>query len=175
MKLVEVYLRRHSNITTGLTEFLSAKDMSDLEDSDDLLVTLVDTLRSAIQIDAHIAITEGSGALDLLFTIAKHGSSNIQLTMMVNEAFELVVGSLAGGDTYVALCAKVLPSLTGAFDVGDMTGDNPLVEVSHSGSSPIPHLLILTSQSLQLNYSLFSQKMDPSPFHQDTLPPPYQN
>lgn len=105
--------------------------MTDLEESDDLLVTLVETLRSAIAIDAHIAIADGSGALDLLFVIAKHGASNIQLTMMVNEAFEQIVGSLAGGETYVALCAKVLPSLTGAFDVGDMTGDNPLVEVCY--------------------------------------------
>jgi hypothetical protein len=123
---------RQIPIVASISEFLYAKDMTDLEDSDDLLVTLVETLRSAIAIDARIAISDDSGALDLLFVIAKHGASNIQLTMLVNEAFEQIVGGLAGGETYTALCAKVLPSLTGAFDVGNMTGDDPLVEVSIS-------------------------------------------
>lgn len=137
---------RQVPIVASISEFLYAKDMTDLEESDDLLVTLVETLRSAIALDARIAISADSGALDLLFVIAKHGASNYQLTMLVNESFEQIVGGLAGGETYTALCAKVLPSLTGAFDVGSMTGDDPLVELAtdllavltENGSEPLP-------------------------------------
>jgi importin-9 len=122
---------RQVTIIAAISDFLYAKDLTDLEDADDLLITLVETLRDAIELDTRITIAPDSSALDLLFVLAKHGASNFQLTMLVNESFENIVGELAAStEAYTALCAKVLPSLTGAFDVGDMTGDSPLVEVS---------------------------------------------
>ncbi|CAG8954737.1 hypothetical protein HYFRA_00004661 [Hymenoscyphus fraxineus] len=138
---------RQVPIITAISEFLYAKDLTDLEDSDDLLVTLVETLRDAIILDPRIAIASESTALDLLFLLAKHGASNFQLVMLVNECFEDVTESLAvSNEGYVALCAKVLPSLTGAFDVGGMTGDSPLIELAaellavltEKGSEPLP-------------------------------------
>lgn len=121
---------RQLTIVASISEFLYAKDLTDLEDADDLLVTLVESLSAAIEMDPSITISGESGALDLLFLLAKHGASNFQLTMMVTETFETIVEALPGGDAYSALCAKVLPSLTGAFDVGNITEDDPLVEVT---------------------------------------------
>lgn len=120
---------RQVPIVACISEYLYAKDLTDLEDADDLLVTLVETLRAAITMDPRITITGDSGALDLLFVLAKHGAATFQMTMLVSETFEEIVSSLSTGDSYTALCAKVLPSLTGALDVGNMTGDDPLVEV----------------------------------------------
>ena len=112
-----------------ISEFLNSRDLTDLEDSDDLLVTLVETLRAAIGLDPRIALSGDRGALDLLFVLAKHGASNFQLTMLVSEAFEDIVEALAGPETYTLLCEKVLPSLTGALDVGNVTQDDPLIKV----------------------------------------------
>jgi hypothetical protein len=134
---------RQVPIVTSISEFLYAKDLTDLEDADDLLVTLVESLRAAIGLDSMITISGDSGALDLLFLLAKHGASNFQLTMLVTETFEDVVGAMSGSEAYTVLCEKVLPSLTGAFDVGNVTEDNPLIEVSwnklgrFSNSNPI--------------------------------------
>ncbi len=123
---------RQIPIARAIAEFLNEKDLTELDGSDELLVTLVETLRAAIQLDPAIVIAPGSDMLDLLFTLAKYGASSFQLTMMVNETFEEIVDSLAsrGVDTYFALCERVLPSLTGALDVGEMTEDNPLTTVS---------------------------------------------
>lgn len=129
IKALTVPADRQLPIIAAISEFLYAKDLTDLEDADDLLVTLVETLRAAIGLDHRVTIEGDSGALDLLFVLAKHGASNFMLTMLVSDTFEEIVGALAGGDSYTLLCAKVLPSLTGAFDVGNMTGDDPLVEV----------------------------------------------
>lgn len=129
IKARTVPAERQAPIISSIENFLDAKDLTDLEEADDLLVTLEETLRAAVGMDPRIVLSE-SKALDLLFTLAKHGASNFQLTMLVSETFEEVVAALSHGDSYTALCAKVLPSLTGAFDVGDMTGDDPLVEVS---------------------------------------------
>ncbi|KUJ06847.1 ARM repeat-containing protein [Mollisia scopiformis] len=137
---------RQLAIVASISEFLYSKDLTDLDDADDLLVTLVESLRAAIGLDPRITITGDSGALDLLFVMAKHGATNFQLVMMVSETFEDIVTALAGSDSYTALCAKVLPSLTGAFDVGNMTGDDPLVELAtellavltENGSEPLP-------------------------------------
>ncbi|KAF3000255.1 hypothetical protein E8E13_007925 [Curvularia kusanoi] len=118
------------NIIHAIQEYLNTQDMQELADSDDLMVTLVETLRDAILIDTRICIT--ANGLDLLFSVASHGANNFQLTMLVNETFEEVTQSIArmGGDAYINLCAKVLPSLTAAFDVGNLTEENALTNLA---------------------------------------------
>jgi hypothetical protein len=144
MKAHTVPLDHQSLIIASIADFLYAKDLTELEDADDLLVTLVESLRDAIVLDPRIAISSESTALDLLFVLAKHGASNFQLTMLVNEAFEEVAEALApSNEAYSALCDKVIPSLTGAFDVGDMTGDNPLVEASIPNDTRIRQLILV--------------------------------
>ncbi|KAA8571295.1 hypothetical protein EYC84_000618 [Monilinia fructicola] len=90
-----------------------------LEVADDLLVTLVESLKDAIMMDTRITLSNDGGALDLLFVLAKHGASNFQLTMMVTETFE---------------------------DIETITDDDPLVELAtdllriltENGSEPLP-------------------------------------
>jgi hypothetical protein len=134
-------------IVTAISTYLQAQDMQVLAESDDLMVTLVETLRDAILLDTRICIT-GTG-LDLLFTVASHGANNFQLTMLVNETFEEVTTSIAamGGDAYVNLCAKVLPSLNGALDIGNLTEENELTNLAaellsvlaEHGPEPLPN------------------------------------
>ncbi|KAF2472067.1 ARM repeat-containing protein [Lindgomyces ingoldianus] len=136
-----------NSIITAISTYLQGQDMQELAESDDLMVTLVETLRDAILLDIRICLT-GTG-LDLLFTVASHGANNFQLTMLVNETFEDVTSQIAalGGDAYINLCAKVLPSLTGAFDIGNMTEENALTNLAaellsvlaEHGSEPLPN------------------------------------
>ncbi|KAK3378686.1 armadillo-type protein [Lasiosphaeria ovina] len=137
---------RQLSIILAIQNFLEAKDLTELEDADDLLVTLLETLRQAISMDMRIAIQPDSKAIDLLFVIAKHGASNFQVTMIVCETFESVVKTLSETAAYTALCAKVLPSIIGAFDVANMTQDDPLVTLATEllallvqyGAEPLP-------------------------------------
>jgi len=62
--------------------------------------------------------------------VAKLGAANFQATMIVCEAFEELVKSLSDTASYLALCAKILPTLTGAFDVANVTENEPLITVS---------------------------------------------
>lgn len=121
---------RQVQILQAVDAFLGSNDLSELDDADDLLVTLAETLRAAIRMNASIVITSDVKALDLLFLVAKHGATNFQITMLVNEAFEEIVQVLSSGDAYAALCSRVVPTLTGAFNVADLTQDEPLVTVS---------------------------------------------
>jgi len=157
---------RQVPIVNSISQFLYAKDLTELEDADDLLVTLVDTLAAAIGIDPMITVSGDSGALDLLFLLAKHGASNFQLTTLVTETFEIIVGAFSGTEAYSALCGKVLPSLTGAFDVGNVTEDDQLVEV-RSSTSIIIEIFMLTISSLLRSCSQSSLRMVLSPFQQD--------
>ena len=120
-----------TEISSAITAFFSVQDPDDLTDSDDLMVTLVETLRDTIRLDTRICIAPGAGPLDLLFTFANRGASNFQLTMLVNETFEDVASSMAalGGESYIRLCEKVLPSLSAAFDLGNLQGENSLTNV----------------------------------------------
>jgi len=119
-----------TNIIQAIQAYLNTQDMQELADSDDLMVTIIETLRDAILIDTRICIT--ANGLDLLFSVASHGANNFQLTILVTETFEEVTQAIAymGGDAYVHLCAKVLPSLTAAFDVGNLTEENALTNLA---------------------------------------------
>ncbi|KAL8705049.1 MAG: hypothetical protein Q9201_001819 [Fulgogasparrea decipioides] len=136
----------------AISNFLSAQDLSELKESEDLLDTLVETLRDAIMADPTLCLEHP--ALDVLFTMASYGASSFQTTMLVNEAFESITSSMAakGNDAYTQLCAKVLPTLTGALDVGDMTSENALSDMAVSllsslaehGPSPLPQTFVAT-------------------------------
>ncbi|KAL5118322.1 hypothetical protein ACEQ8H_003832 [Pleosporales sp. CAS-2024a] len=135
-----------ANIITAITSYLATQDLQELADSDDLMATLVETLRDAILIDTRICIT--ANGLDTLFQVASHGANNFQLAMLVNDTFEDVTQSISqmGGDAYVQLCAMVLPSLTGVFDVGSLTEENALCNLAadllstlaEHGPEPLP-------------------------------------
>ncbi|KAL9014129.1 MAG: hypothetical protein Q9173_001220 [Seirophora scorigena] len=136
----------------AISNFLSSQDLSELKDSEDLLDTLVETLRDAIMADPSLCLEHP--ALDVLFTMASYGASSFQTTMLVNEAFESITSSMAakGPDAYSQLCAKVLPTLTGALDVGDMTSENTLSDMAVSllsslaehGLKPLPQNFVAT-------------------------------
>ncbi|KAF2089211.1 ARM repeat-containing protein [Saccharata proteae CBS 121410] len=139
-------LPMQGSIIAAVSSYMATQDLEELAESDDLMVTLVETLRDAILLDTQVCIN--GGGLDLLFTIASHGASNFQLTMLVTETFEEITSSVAatGPDAFTRLCEKVLPSLTGAFDVGTLTEENALTNLAaellavlteHS-STPLP-------------------------------------
>ncbi len=136
----------------AISGFLSSQDLGGIEESPDLLDTLVETLRDAIMADPSLCLEHP--ALDVLFTMASYGASSWQTTMLVNEAFESITSSMAskGPDAYAQLCAKVLPTLTGALDVGDMTDVSGLSDMAVSllsslaenGPEPLPSGFVAT-------------------------------
>ncbi|KAJ5782597.1 hypothetical protein N7457_004371 [Penicillium paradoxum] len=113
-------------VITAISEFIAAHDLREQDDSDDLKVTLAETLRDTIMADSSIVLS--STAIDVLFSIASSGAENFQLTMTVTEAFEDIVDQItdSGPEPYMRLCEKVLPSLMGAIDVGNLTEENAL-------------------------------------------------
>ena len=130
----------------AISKFLSAQDLTEVGESEDLLDTLVETLRDAIMTDPTLCLEHP--ALDVLFTLASYGARSWQTSMLVNETFESIVTTMAakGPEAYTQLCSKVLPSLTGALDVGDMTQENSLSDMAVSllstlaehGCEPLP-------------------------------------
>lgn len=121
---------RQVPIIAAIQQYMNGKDPADMEDADELLVTLSEALRAAIRLNCRIALSNDVPSIDLLFMLAKVGASNFQVTMMVSEAVEEIVRSLSDNDSFAALCSKIVPTLTGAFDVANLTEDNPLITVS---------------------------------------------
>jgi hypothetical protein len=121
---------RQVPIITSIQTYMNGKDQAEMEDADELLVTLSEALRAAIGLETRIALSNDVQSVDLLFLLAKLGASNFQVTMLVTEAFEDIVGSLSDPASFGALCTKVLPTITGAFDVSDLSDDNPVLGVS---------------------------------------------
>ena len=136
----------------ALSSFISSQDMNEISDGEDLLDTLVETLRDAISADPAFSIEHS--AVDVLFTMANYGASNWNTTMIVGEAFESIVEAMSakGAEAYSRLCTKVLPSLTGALDVGGMTEASSLSDMAVSlistlcehGSEPLPPNFVAT-------------------------------
>ncbi|KAI9667509.1 MAG: hypothetical protein M1821_000325 [Bathelium mastoideum] len=142
-----ITLPMQASIINSLSSYLQTQDLSDLTESEDLLVTLEETLRDAILLDTRTCLD--GNALNLLFTIASQGATNFQLTMLASETFEEISSTIAalGTDAYTQLCEKVLPSLMGAFDVGSLTKENALTnlaaellsKLAEHGREPLPN------------------------------------
>ena len=151
----DIALPMQAAIIEALSSYINTQDLQEFTggDNDDLMVTLVETLRDAILLDTRICLT-GAG-LDLLFRIASPGASNFNVTSLVTETFEEVAGTIhaTGHDAYAQLCQKVLPSLTATFDVGTLTDENALTNLAAEllsiltkhGSEPLPTGFVDTS------------------------------
>ena len=143
------------SILMAVSTFMNTQDLDEVGDNEDLMVTLVETLRDVVLLDTQVCIAPTSNALDLLFSLASKGASKFQVTMLVNEAFEEIARSIAafGGEAYIQLCNRVLPSLTGAFDVAGLTEENALANLaaellstlSEHGSQPLPQGFVSTA------------------------------
>lgn len=120
---------RQVSVITAIQTYMNGKDPSDMEEADELLVTLSGALRAAISLNHKIALSSEVQSVDLMFLLAKIGSSNFQVTMVVSEGFEDIVRSLSDPESYGVLCSRVLPTLTAAFDVANVTEDDPLISV----------------------------------------------
>lgn len=138
-----------SALVKVVDEFVSSHDLRDeLEDADDVKAALIQLLRDAIMLDTSTITSPQNNALDLFFTLASDGAANFQLCMLLTEAFEGIVSSVssAGQEPYMALCAKTIPSLTGAFDIASMTHESALTNLAAElvsalaefGSEPLP-------------------------------------
>ncbi|RDA84912.1 hypothetical protein CP532_0438 [Ophiocordyceps camponoti-leonardi (nom. inval.)] len=141
-----VGLDKQAPVILAIQSYMNSKDPSDMEEADELIVTLAEALKAAILMNTKVALSGEVQPVDMLFMLAKLGASNFQVTMLVTEAFEAIVKALSSGPSFGALCAKTLPTLTGAFDVANLTEDNPLVTVAtellavlaEHGSEPLP-------------------------------------
>lgn len=139
-------------VISALGNFLNTQDLSDMADSDDLLITVIETLRDAILLDPRTCLH--GGGIDLLFTVASQGASNFQIALLITETFEEITNTLAahGPEAYAQLSAKVLPSLMGAFDVATLTEENSLANLASEmlsvlaaeGTTPMPHGFVAT-------------------------------
>ncbi|KAL2862245.1 putative importin beta-5 subunit [Aspergillus lucknowensis] len=115
-----------TTVISAISDFISGRDLRESSDTDDLKITLAETLRDTIMVNPSVVLS--STAIDVLFNIASNGATNFQLTMTVTEAFEEIVGEISaqGSESFVLLCEKVLPSINGAIDVGNLTQENAL-------------------------------------------------
>jgi len=116
-------------IVNAMEKFLQGKDLTELNDADDLLVTLVDTLRSAINLDTRIAISHECKALDMLFEFAKHGAASWQVSGMVADTLMQLASAATDPSSFSDLCARVLPLILSAYDVANVTQDGNLLTV----------------------------------------------
>jgi importin-9 len=130
----------------AIHQYIQSKDSDELEEADELLVTLMEALRMVVNVNPAIALSDSVQALEILFMLGRVGAANFQVTLLVSEALESIVAALSTPDNYTALSRKVLPLLLPAFDLPDLTGDQPnvvvavelLVVLVTGGTEPLP-------------------------------------
>ena len=160
-------LPQQANIIGAISNFFMNQDFNELADSDDLLMTIVETLRDAILLDTSICLT--GGGLDILFKVASRGADNFQIALLVSETFEEIASSIKekGSASYAQLCAKVLPSLMSQIDMAKLSEENALANLaaellsvlSANGSTPLPAGFVATVMP-RLNLLLMGSQDD---------------
>lgn len=128
----------------AISHYMQNKDPEDLESYEELVVTLAESIRLAINLDPRVVIQAPDvQSVNLLFAIIKHAAANFHAIMIVNESFEDIVSALSDTASYTALCAKVLPTLMAAFDTAAVTENDPLVTVSLNPGPCCPCVTLL--------------------------------
>ena len=143
---------RQAPLLAAIQAYMNGKDPTDMEEADELVVLLAEALRATINLDTKVALSNPAQSTDLLFLLAKLGSTNFQVTMLVSEALEQIVTDHSDLASFTTLCKTTLPTLSGAFDVATVTKDDPLVEVAaellavmaEHGSEPLPEGFVAT-------------------------------
>ncbi|KAK3177711.1 hypothetical protein Dsin_033052 [Dipteronia sinensis] len=118
-------------VIDAVKHFVDSHDLRDeLESADDVKSAIIVTLRTAIMLD--VSNLDSSPAMDLFFSFASDGAANFQLSELLADSFKDIVSSVAelGPEPYVRLCAKVIPSLSGAFDVAILTEESALTDLA---------------------------------------------
>ncbi|KAL2760104.1 hypothetical protein ACRALDRAFT_2045619 [Sodiomyces alcalophilus JCM 7366] len=147
MRSQRVLADRQVPMLAALSQYMQNKDPDELESYEELVVTLAETIRLAINLDPRVVIQAPDvQSVDLLFAIIKHAAANFHAIMIVNESFEDIVGGLSDSASYAALCARVLPTLMAAFNTAAVTENDPLVTTAaelltslvEHGSEPLP-------------------------------------
>lgn len=151
VKALEYFMRsprvpsdRQTPMLGAISHYMQNKDPEDLESYEELVVTLAESIRLAINLDPRVVIQAPDvQSVDLLFAIIKHAAANFHAIMIVNESFEDIVSALSDTASYTALCAKVLPTLMAAFDTAAVTENDPLVTVSLNPGPCCPCVTLL--------------------------------
>lgn len=143
-------------VIAGIGHWFGLHQNENLAESDDLVITVLETLRDTILLDTSICIT--GDALSLLFSIASKAANNFQVTAIVGDVFEEICQSAVslGDQHYQELIRKVLPSLTGAYQVASYKEENPLMNLAaellasltSNAPSPLPQTLTPTVMQL---------------------------
>jgi len=105
-----------SHLINQLSQFFTSLGLTDFNESEDITVTFLETLRDVIIIDTRICLH--SDALDLLFNLAHFGASSFQIAMLITETFEEMTSTISatGKNDFEQLTSKVLPPLLEAMD-----------------------------------------------------------
>ena len=137
-------------VIAAITGFVSSYDLEDPDEQTQFITTVLESLRDAIMVDASIVLS--GEAIDQVFKLGSEGAKIYEVAELTKETFQSIVSSIAmmGHRPYVQLCAKVLPSLTGAFDVADMREESELTNLAANlvqalvehGSDPLPDGLV---------------------------------
>ncbi|RPB19571.1 ARM repeat-containing protein [Terfezia boudieri ATCC MYA-4762] len=141
-KMVAPYQK---SIISAIAEFINNNPQGEPEDSQDILATLTETLRSAIGLNHRIIVEPESRVVDLLFTIANLGEGNLYLAGLISDGFEEFCEELY--NDFIPLCEKVLPQILAALDKGVHDKDSPLTSFAanllsllvQNGAEPLPN------------------------------------
>ncbi|KKA30317.1 hypothetical protein TD95_003385 [Thielaviopsis punctulata] len=133
-------------VIAAIGQYMASKNTEEIEESDELVVALAESLRNLIIVNPAVALSNQVNPCEMLFNLIRVGASSFQVIYVVTEAFEEIVGHLSDTDAYGALSAKILPTLTAAFDSPDLSDDDSLISAAADllvilikyGSEPLP-------------------------------------
>lgn len=117
-------------IMSAIKHWLENQDWEELKESEDLLATVLDTIRVTIDLDITIALRPENDALNMVFMIARHGAQSFQVPEVAIDTFGDILDVIQTPEHYALFCNNAIPLLTGALDIQHLTQDDELAELA---------------------------------------------
>lgn len=105
------------------------KGAEDLDDAQDVLAELVETIQAAAGIDHGAVLNSNLQVPELLFKFASLSTNNYHIHGLVEDTFDSIIRGLRGN--YIPLCERILPLLIPMLEEKPDKSNHELVAVSN--------------------------------------------
>ncbi|TGZ82423.1 ARM repeat-containing protein [Ascodesmis nigricans] len=137
-------------IITAIRMFMDHKGAEDLDDAQDVLAELVETIQAAAGIDHGAVLNSNLQVPELLFKFASLSTNNYHIHGLVEDTFDSIIRGLRGN--YIPLCERILPLLIPMLEEKPDKSNHELVALAESvlahlidnGTTPLPQGFVAT-------------------------------
>jgi len=124
----DTFIDQQKLLIQTIGTFFSSQSPEDWEEMQEILSTLADTLGAVIKLNTRAVLDKSTHLVDIIFSIANKGASNLFVGAQVQEIIDEITTELS--EDFEQVCHALLPPIINVLDQETLVSNEPLLNVS---------------------------------------------